>query len=185
MTSSGGSRWFLTLAVMSATLIQVLDTTIVNVALPHMRASFGPIDQISWVLTSYIVASAVVMPITGYLTDRLGRRRPADQHRRFCHRVDVVRHRDVLAEIVPFRLLQGVFGAVLVPLSQAIMVDTIRRTSGARRSPSGAWASWSAYPGPTSAAGSPSRELALEVLHQSTGRRAVVVARGAMCPSRR
>ena len=73
--SQGASRFFLTLAVMAATVIQVLDTTIVNVALPHMAGELSAsLDQISWILTSYIVAASIVMPMAGYLTDRLGRR---------------------------------------------------------------------------------------------------------------
>src|SRR5437868_7980764 len=69
-------RLLITLAVMSATLIQVLDTTIVNVALPHMAGQLGAsTDQISWVLTSYLVSSAIVMPLTGYFADKVGRKR--------------------------------------------------------------------------------------------------------------
>ena len=63
---ASGSRLFVTLAVMAATVIQVLDTTIVNVALPHMAGELSAsLDQISWILTSYIVASSIVMPMTG------------------------------------------------------------------------------------------------------------------------
>ena len=66
----------LIVGVMAATLLQVLDTTIANVAIPHMRSSLGATpDSISWVLTSYIIASAVAMPITGWLADRIGSRR--------------------------------------------------------------------------------------------------------------
>src|SRR5881628_542560 len=69
-------RLLITFAVLSATLIQVLDTTIVNVALPHMAGNLGATtDQISWVLTSYLVSSAIVMPLTGYFADTLGRKR--------------------------------------------------------------------------------------------------------------
>jgi MFS transporter, DHA2 family, multidrug resistance protein len=126
VTSSGGSRLFLTLAVMSATVIQVLDTTIVNVALPHMAGELSAsIDQISWVLTSYIVAASVVMPMTGYLTDRLGRRRYLlISIAGFVIASTLCGIATSLTEIVLFRLLQGVFGASLVPLSQAIMVDS-------------------------------------------------------------
>src|SRR3954469_21771660 len=76
MAMDAGGRLAVTFAVMSATLIQVLDTTIVNVALPHMQGELGAnTDQISWVLTSYLVASAVLMPLTGYFSDVLGRKR--------------------------------------------------------------------------------------------------------------
>ncbi len=125
-TTQGGSRLFLTLAVMSATVIQVLDTTIVNVALPHMAGELSAsIDQISWVLTSYIVAASIVMPMTGYLTDRLGRRRYLlISIAGFVVASTLCGIATSLPEIVLFRLLQGVFGASLVPLSQAIMVDS-------------------------------------------------------------
>ena len=67
-------RMMITFAVMSSTLMQVLDTTIVNVALPHMAGQLGATsDQISWVLTSYLVSSAICMPLTGYLADVFGR----------------------------------------------------------------------------------------------------------------
>src|SRR5580700_1918688 len=68
-------RWLITIAVMSATLIQVLDTTIVNVALPTMQGSLGATsDEITWILTSYLVSSAIFMPLTGYFSDTLGRK---------------------------------------------------------------------------------------------------------------
>jgi DHA2 family multidrug resistance protein len=123
---SSGSRFFVTLAVMAATVIQVLDTTIVNVALPHMAGELSAsLDQISWVLTSYIVASSIVMPMTGYLTDRLGRRKYLlISIAGFVVASALCGIATSLTEIVLFRLLQGVFGASLVPLSQAIMVDS-------------------------------------------------------------
>ncbi|HET8585596.1 MAG TPA: DHA2 family efflux MFS transporter permease subunit, partial [Casimicrobiaceae bacterium] len=125
-SGAGGSRFFLTLAVMAATVIQVLDTTIVNVALPHMAGELSAsLDQISWVLTSYIVAASIVMPMTGYLTDRLGRRRYLlVSIAGFVAASALCGIATSLAEIVLFRLLQGIFGASLVPLSQAIMVDS-------------------------------------------------------------
>ena len=63
-------------AVMAATIMQVLDTTIINVALPNMAGQLDATpDNISWVLTSYLIASAIFMPLTGYFTDRLGQKR--------------------------------------------------------------------------------------------------------------
>jgi MFS transporter, DHA2 family, multidrug resistance protein len=111
---------------MAATVVQVLDTTIVNVALPHMAGELSAsIDQISWVLTSYIVAASIVMPMTGYLTDRLGRRRYLlISIAGFVGASALCGIATSLPEIVAFRLLQGIFGASLVPLSQAIMVDS-------------------------------------------------------------
>jgi MFS transporter, DHA2 family, multidrug resistance protein len=126
MSQASGSRLFLTLAVMAATVVQVLDTTIVNVALPHMAGELSAsTDQISWVLTSYIVAASIVMPMTGYLTDRMGRRRYLlVSIAGFVIASALCGIATSLPEIVLFRLLQGVFGASLVPLSQAIMVDS-------------------------------------------------------------
>lgn len=118
-------RGFVTLSVMLATIMQALDTTIANVALPHMQGAMGATqDQIAWVLTSYIVAAAIVMPLTGFLVARLGRKR--------VFLISVIGFTVAsmlcgaaqnLPEIVAFRLLQGVFGASLVPLSQSVLLD--------------------------------------------------------------
>jgi DHA2 family multidrug resistance protein len=118
-------RFLITVAVMSATLIQVLDTTIVNVALPHMQGELGATaDQVSWVLTSYLVSSAIVMPLTGYFSDVFGRKRfLVACIAGFVAASALCGIAQNLVQIVGFRLLQGVFGAALVPLSQAIMSD--------------------------------------------------------------
>ena len=110
---------------MAATVMQVLDTTIVNVALPHMEGQLEATpDQITWVLTSYLVASAIFMPLTGFFTDRLGRRRYLlISIFGFVVFSGLCGLSTSLSQIVLFRLLQGVFGAALVPLSQAIMVS--------------------------------------------------------------
>ena len=120
---------FITLSVMLATIMQALDTTIANVALPHMQGSMSATqDQISWVLTSYIVAAAIFMPLTGFLTARFGRKRI------FIWAVVGFTVASMLCgaaqdlgQIVFFRLLQGVFGAGLVPLSQSVMLDSYPR----------------------------------------------------------
>lgn len=119
------SRALITIAVMSATLMQVLDTTIVNVALPHMEGSLGTTsDEISWVLTSYLVASAILMPLTGYFTDRLGQKKYLlISISGFVIASILCGAAESIGQIVFFRLLQGVFGAALVPLSQAILTD--------------------------------------------------------------
>src|SRR3954463_14721877 len=115
----------LTVAIMMAVLLQVLDTTIANVALPHMMASMSATPEtINWVLTSYIVASAIAIPITGWLSDRIGRRTL------FILSVIGFTIASVLcavaqnlAEMVLFRAAQGVSGAFLVPIAQAVMFD--------------------------------------------------------------
>jgi DHA2 family multidrug resistance protein len=118
-------RLLITFAVMSATLLQVLDTTIVNVALPYMQGELGATsDQISWVLTSYLVSSAICMPLTGYFSDVLGRKRfLLISISGFVIASALCGISRSLGQIVLFRMLQGVFGAALVPLSQAIMAD--------------------------------------------------------------
>ncbi len=115
----------MTIAVMSATFLQVLDTTIVNVALPHMAGELSATpDQISWVLTSYLVATAVCMPLTGYFTDRWGQRKLLlISIFGFVIASGLCGVATNLTQIVSFRVLQGVFGASLIPLSQSIMLQ--------------------------------------------------------------
>lgn len=126
-----GSRFLITVAVMSATVMQVLDTTIVTVALPHMQGDLGAgPDQISWVLTSYLVASAIFMPLTGYFTDRLGQKRYLMiSIIGFVIASMLCGIAQTLPEMVFARLLQGVFGAGLSPISQSILITTYPRDS--------------------------------------------------------
>ena len=125
-TDQVSRRTFITLSVMLATIMQALDTTIANVALPHMQGAMGATqDQISWVLTSYIVASAIFMPLTGFVTARWGRKRVFMWSIvGFTLASMLCGAAQSLPEIVGFRLLQGIFGASLVPLSQAVLLDT-------------------------------------------------------------
>src|SRR4051812_33023305 len=117
-----------------STIMQALDTTIVNVALPHMEGSLGATqDQISWVLTSYIIAAAIVTPTTGWLAGRMGRTRLLVVSMigftivsLFCGLAQSV------SQMVFFRILQGVFGASMMPLSQAILLDTHSRSEMGR-----------------------------------------------------
>jgi DHA2 family multidrug resistance protein len=125
LSPSTPNRVGITLCVMLATLMQSLDTTIANVALPHMQGSLAASqDQIDWVLTSYIVAAAIATPLTGFLTARLGLKR--------LFIVSVVGFTiasmlcgmaQSVTEIVIFRWLQGLFGAALVPLSQTVLLN--------------------------------------------------------------
>lgn len=118
-------RTLITIAVMLGTLLQVLDTTIANVALPHMQTSLGATTEtVNWVLTSYIVASAIAIPITGWLADKVGRKRL------LVWAVIAFTGTSVLCavaqnmpEMVLFRALQGVAGAFIVPLAQAVLFD--------------------------------------------------------------
>lgn len=119
-------RGMITLSVMLPTIMQALDTTIANVALPHMQGTMGATqDQISWVLTSYIVAAAIFMPLSGVLSARLGRKRLfMGAVVGFTLASMLCGTAQSLEQIVLFRLLQGIFGACLMPLSQAVMLDT-------------------------------------------------------------
>src|SRR5665648_960227 len=121
------SRLFI--AVVLTAILEVLDITIVNVEMPHMLGAFGTTaDQITWVLTSYIVAAAVVMPLTGYLSNWLGRRRLLLLSiTGFMLSSVACGMAWNLESMVFFRLAQGVFGAPLVPLSQAILLDAFPR----------------------------------------------------------
>jgi DHA2 family multidrug resistance protein len=123
------SRGMITVSIMLATVMQVVDTTIVNVALPHVQGSLSATqDQISWVLTSYIVAAAILTPVTGVLGDRMGRKRLfAAGVIGFTLASMLCGAATSLEQLVLFRALQGGFGACLVPLSQAVLLDTYPR----------------------------------------------------------
>ncbi len=125
-TQETPNRGILTVCVMLATIMQALDTTIANVALPYMQGNLAATqDQINWVLTSYIVAAAIMTPVTGFLAARLGRKRL------FLIAVAGFTISSVLCgiaqslpQMVLFRLAQGVFGAPLVPMSQSVLLDS-------------------------------------------------------------
>ena len=110
---------------MLATMMVALDSTIVNVAMPHMQGSVSAsTDQVTWVLTSYIVSSAIMTPLAGWLAARLGRKRMfLLSIGGFVAASMLCGVATSLPEIVGFRLLQGIFGASLVPLSQAVLFD--------------------------------------------------------------
>src|SRR5476651_1652249 len=119
------NRPMLTISIMLATLIQTLDSTIANVALPHMQGTLSASqDEITWVLTSYIVAAAIATPLTGWLSDRLSTKRLLIVAiGGFTVSSALCGLSETLTQIVASRLLQGVFGASLVPLSQSILLD--------------------------------------------------------------
>jgi DHA2 family multidrug resistance protein len=119
------TRRFLTLSVTAATFMSALDTTIANVALPHMQGSVSASqDEITWVLTSYIVASAIFIPLCGWLANRYGRKRLVLMSVLGFTLVSALcAVATSLGELVAFRALQGVFGAALIPMSQAILLD--------------------------------------------------------------
>src|SRR5512146_2829816 len=119
-------KWLVALAVMLGTTLEVLDTSIVNVSLPHMQGSFSAsVDEIAWVLTSYLVANGIMIPMTGWISSRFGRKRY------FMISVSVFVIASALCgaaasldQMVVFRLIQGAAGAAMVPSSQAILMET-------------------------------------------------------------
>ena len=127
--ASSWRRRFITISVMMATIMQALDMTIANVALPNMQGSLSTTqDQIAWVITSYIVTSAIMMPPTGFLARRFGRKRLlVVAVTGFTVTSMLCGIADSLQEIVIYRILQGAFGAFLVPLAQALMLDNYPR----------------------------------------------------------
>jgi MFS transporter, DHA2 family, multidrug resistance protein len=119
------NRGLITACVILAVIMQALDTTIANVALPYIQGSVSASsDQINWVLTSYIVAAAIMTPPSGFLANRFGRKRVLlTAVAGFVIASILCGLSQSLLEIVVFRLLQGLFGAALVPLSQGILLD--------------------------------------------------------------
>ncbi len=120
-----GRRQLITICVMVATIMQVLDITIANVSLPYMQGSLSAtLEQVSWVLTSYVVAAAVMTAPVGWLAARFGMKKL------FIACVAGFTTASVLCgiaqsveEIVVYRVIQGMFGAALVPLSQTVMLE--------------------------------------------------------------
>jgi DHA2 family multidrug resistance protein len=119
-------KWLIAVSVMLGTILEVLDSTVVNVSLPHMQGSFSAsVDEIAWVVTSYLVSAGIMIPMTGWIAERFGRKRY------FITSITVFVGASALCgvaqslnQIVFFRLLQGAAGAAMMPLSQAILMET-------------------------------------------------------------
>lgn len=124
--TTGTSPLLVSIAVMLATIMVILDMTVVNVNLADMMGALGAsADQITWVLTSYIVAEAITIPLGATLAKRLGRKRlMIGSVAGFVLTSAACGQANSLSAMVLFRLLQGVFGASIIPVSQAVMVDT-------------------------------------------------------------
>jgi DHA2 family multidrug resistance protein len=129
MTSSEDrsiNKWLITITVMLPAIMEIIDTSVANVALPHMQGSLNAgTDEVTWVLTSYLVANAVVLPMTGWLSRVFGRKR-------FLMTCIVLftlasllcGAAPNLAALIFFRILQGAAGGALIPISQAILMET-------------------------------------------------------------
>lgn len=122
---SGATRWIILIAVMLGTLLQVIDSSIVNVAIPQMMGNLGvTTDQISWVSTGYIIANVIVLPLTGWLSSTFGRKRYLavsivifTVSSFFCGTAST------LNTLIFFRIIQGAGGAALLSTAQATMME--------------------------------------------------------------
>ena len=117
--------WVITIAVMLATFMEVLDTTVVNVSLPHIAGSLSvSIDEATWALTSYLVANAIILPMTGWLAGRFGRKRLLMLSVvGFTASSFLCGLAPTLGTLILFRILQGATGGALQPLSQAVLLE--------------------------------------------------------------
>src|SRR5947199_10182194 len=117
--------WIIAISVMLGTFMEVLDTTVVNVSLPHIAGNLSAsTDEATWVLTSYLVSNAIVLPLTGWLASRFGRRRillmSVGGFTLFSFLCGIAPN---LPALIIFRIFQGATGGGLQPLSQAIMME--------------------------------------------------------------
>ncbi len=119
-------KWLIAIAVMLGTMLEMLDTSIINVSLPHMQGAFSAsVDEITWVLTSYLLANGIMIPMTGWISSRFGRKRYfLTSVVTFVIASGLCGAARSLDQMVLFRLLQGLAGAAMVPSSQAIMMET-------------------------------------------------------------
>ena len=119
-------KWLVAMAVMLGATLEVLDSSIVNVCLPHMQGSFSAsVDEVTWVITSYIVANGIMIPLTGWISSRIGRKRY------FLISVVIFVGASALCgaagsmtQMVIFRLIRARAGAAMIPSSQAILMET-------------------------------------------------------------
>ena len=126
LESGAAQKWLIAIAVMLGTTLEVLDTSIVNVALPHMQGTFSAsVDEIAWVVTSYLVANGVMIPMTGWISSRFGRKRYfMASVTVFVAASGLCGAATSLNQMVIFRLIQGAAGAAMIPSSQAILMET-------------------------------------------------------------
>src|SRR5438876_10830679 len=117
--------WIIAIAVMFATFMDVLDTTVVNVSLPHIAGSLSvTIDEATWALTSYLVANAIILPMTGWLANHFGRKRILMLSiAGFTVSSFLCGMAPSLPFLIFFRVVQGATGGGLQPLSQAILME--------------------------------------------------------------
>ena len=126
MSEAGARKWIITFTVILASVIELIDTSIVNVALPQMMGNLGAtLDEVAWVVTSYVVANVIVVPMTGFLSAYFGRRNYfAGSIVLFTAASFFCGHATNIWELVAFRFIQGMGGGALLSTSQAILVET-------------------------------------------------------------
>ena len=119
-------KWIIAASVILCTILEVLDSSIVNVALPHMQGSFSAtIDEVTWVVTTYLVAAGIMIPTTGWIAGQFGRKRYfVISITAFVISSAMCGAAQTLNQMVAFRFMQGIAGAALQPLSQAILMET-------------------------------------------------------------
>ena len=120
------NRWIIAIAVMLSTFMEVLDTTVVNVSLPHIAGSLSATpDEATWTLTSYLVANAIILPMTGWLASRFGRKRLLMMAvSGFTTASFLCGFAPTLSALIVFRVIQGACGGGLQPISQAVLLET-------------------------------------------------------------
>jgi len=124
-TGEGPNPWLIAIAVMSSTFMEVLDTTVVNVSLPHIAGNLSAsTDEATWTLTSYLVANAIILPMTGWLASNFGRKRLLmSSVVGFTAASFLCGLAPSLGLLIFFRIIQGACGGGLQPLSQAILLE--------------------------------------------------------------
>jgi len=126
MSMNTSNKYIIAFTAMLGTLMEVVDTSVANVALPHMQGTFSAgVDEITWVITSYLVANAIILPITGWLGNHFGRRR----FYLFCLVTFTVASLGSGAApslwfLILMRVIQGLAGGAMVPMSQAILLES-------------------------------------------------------------
>src|ERR1700759_4078234 len=126
MAETGFKKWIITITVIVASLLELIDTTIVNVSLPQIQGNLGAtLEDIAWVVTGYSVANVIVLPMSGWLGSRFGRKQY------FITSIVVFTiasflcgNASGLTELIMFRIIQGFAGGGLISTAQAILIET-------------------------------------------------------------
>ena len=126
MAETGFKKWIITITVITASLLELIDTTIVNVALPHIQGNLGAtLEDVAWVVTGYAVANVIILPMSGWLGGRFGRKNY------FLASIIVFTivsflcgNAETMNELIVFRIIQGLAGGGLISTSQAILLET-------------------------------------------------------------